>query len=123
MGVFDAIEREEEAVAAGADGSVEQVFECEEFALAQEGDDALVGVGLAVAGELVAGLGGDADAFGARQSSSTARVRGSRRASRSRATLTWSICRSTRADGLFHGVQAVKTSILLVYPAARERRR
>jgi hypothetical protein len=52
-------------LARGACGGVEEVFESEEFALADEGDDALMGVGLAVAGELVAGLGADANAFGA----------------------------------------------------------
>jgi hypothetical protein len=65
VGVFDAIEGEEEAVAAGAGGGVEEIFEGEEFALAEEGDDALVGVGFAVACELVARFGGDADGFGA----------------------------------------------------------
>jgi hypothetical protein len=62
VGVFYAVEREEELVAGGG---LEQVFEGEELALAEEGYDALVGVGAAVAGELVAGFGGDADAFGA----------------------------------------------------------
>jgi hypothetical protein len=72
VGIFYAVEGEEEAFAGGACGSVEEVgwlcqevFEGEEFALAEEGYDALVGIGLAVAGELVAGFGGDADAFGA----------------------------------------------------------
>ena len=64
MGVFYAVEGEKEA-AVGAGGRIEEVFEGEEFALADEGYDALVGVGLAVAGELVAGLGADANAFGA----------------------------------------------------------
>ncbi len=64
MGVFYAVESEEES-AGGAGGGVEEVFEGEEFAFADEGYDALVGVGFAVAGELVAGLGGDANAFGA----------------------------------------------------------
>ena len=63
--VFDAVEGEEEAVAAGAYRGVKEVFEGQEFALAEEGDDALVGVGFAVAGELVARFGGDADALGA----------------------------------------------------------
>ena len=44
---------------------MQEVFEGEEFAFADEGYDALVGVGLAVAGELVSGLGADADALGA----------------------------------------------------------
>jgi len=47
--------------AGGAGRGVEEVFEGEELALAEEGDDALVGVGFDVAGELVARLGGDAD--------------------------------------------------------------
>ena len=62
VGVFYAVEGEEEFIAGGG---LEKVFEGQEFALAEEGYDALVGVGAAVAGELVAGLGGDADAFGA----------------------------------------------------------
>ena len=65
VGVFDSVEGEEEAVSAGSGGGVEQVFEGEEGAFAQESDDALVGVGLGVAGELVAGFGVDADAGGA----------------------------------------------------------
>ena len=43
----------------------EEVFDGEELALANEGDDALMGVGLGEPGELVAGLEGDADAGGA----------------------------------------------------------
>jgi hypothetical protein len=65
VGVFNAVECEEETVAGGADGCVEEVFESKEFAFAEEGDDALVVVGAGVAGELVAGLGGDADTGGA----------------------------------------------------------
>ena len=62
VGVFYAVEGEEKL---GAGGGLEEVFEGEEFAFADEGDDALVGVGFAVAGELVAGFGRDADALGA----------------------------------------------------------
>ena len=65
VGVFYAVEGEEERGSRPGGWGVEEVFEGEEFALAEEGDDALVGVGFGVAGELVAGLGGDADAFGA----------------------------------------------------------
>ena len=50
VGVFDAVEREEKMMAGGTDGGVEKIFEGEEFALADEGDDALMGFGLAVAG-------------------------------------------------------------------------
>ena len=65
VGVFYAVEGQEELAAGGAGWGLEEVFEGQEFAFADEGYDALVGVGLAVAGELVAGLGGDANAFGA----------------------------------------------------------
>ena len=65
VGVFDAVECQEEAITGGADGCVEEVFEREEFAFAEEGDDALVVVGAGVAGELVAGFRRDTDAGGA----------------------------------------------------------
>jgi hypothetical protein len=61
VGVFDAVEGEEEVEPGGPDGGVEKVFQREEGALLEEGDDALVCVGFGKAGELVAGLGGDAD--------------------------------------------------------------
>ncbi len=64
VGVFDAVEGEEEAVLAVGFGS-EEVFDGEELALADDGEDALVGVGAGEAGELVAGLDGDADFGGA----------------------------------------------------------
>ena len=68
VGVFDAVEGEEEAVAGGVGGSGEEVFEREELALlalANEGDDALMHVSAGVVGEPVAWLGGDADVGGA----------------------------------------------------------
>ena len=43
----------------------EEVFDGEELALADDGEDALMGVGAGEAGELVAGLDGDADFGGA----------------------------------------------------------
>jgi len=43
----------------------EEVFDGEEFALADDGKDALVGVGAGETGELVAGFEGDTDAGGA----------------------------------------------------------
>jgi len=43
---------------------MEKIFEGEEFTLAKEGDNALVGVGFAMARELVSGLGGNADSLG-----------------------------------------------------------
>lgn len=58
--VFDAVECEEEVVLAVGFGG-EEVFDGEELALADDGEDALVGVGAGEAGELVAGLDGDAD--------------------------------------------------------------
>jgi hypothetical protein len=64
VGVFYAVESEKET-SSGAGWRVEQIFEGKELAFADEGDDALVGVGLTVAGELVAGLGVDANALGA----------------------------------------------------------
>ena len=105
--VFDAIEGKEEAVAGGAEGSVEEVFESEEFALAEEGDGALVGVCFAVAGELVARLGDDANAFEAAEFEERVHARVA-------ATLALAgdadvIERpGTRAQGLLDGVQAVQ---------------
>jgi hypothetical protein len=64
VGIFDAVEGEEEAVLAVLFGG-EEVFDSEEFAFADDGEDALVGVGPGEAGELVAGFEGDADAGGA----------------------------------------------------------
>ncbi len=64
VGVFYAVEGEEEAVLAVLFGG-EEVFDGEEFALADDGEDALMGVGAGEAGELIAGLDGDADASGA----------------------------------------------------------
>jgi hypothetical protein len=68
MGVFYAVEGEKEQVAGRAGGRVEKVFEGKEFALAEEGYDALMRIAAAVAGELVAGFSGDTDAFGAGES-------------------------------------------------------
>jgi len=64
VGVFDAVEGEEEAVLTILFGC-EEIFNGEELALADDGEDALMGVGAGEAGELVAGLDGDADASGA----------------------------------------------------------
>jgi hypothetical protein len=64
VGVFDAVECEEEAVLAVGFGG-EEVFDGEELALADDGEDSLMGVGAGEAGELVAGLDGDADFGGA----------------------------------------------------------
>ena len=64
VGIFDAVEGKEEAVLAVFFGG-EEVFDGEEFALADDGEDALVGIGAGEAGELVAGLDGDADVGGA----------------------------------------------------------
>ena len=61
VGVFDAVQHQKEAAAGLAMLGVEEVFEGEELPLAEEGDDALMGVGFGVSGELVAGFGGDAD--------------------------------------------------------------
>ncbi len=60
VGIFDAVEGEEEAVLAVLFGG-EEVFDGEEPALADDGDDALMGVGAGEAGELVTGLDGEAD--------------------------------------------------------------
>ncbi len=106
VGVFDAVEREKEA-AGGAGGGVEKVFQGEEFALTEEGDDALVGVGFAVAGELVAGFGADADAFGAAEFEDRvhARVAAGLALAGDADVVEGS---SAGAEGLFDGVQAVQ---------------
>ena len=64
VGIFYAVEGEEEAVLAVLFGC-EEVFDGEELALADDGEDALMSVGAGEAGELVARLDGDADASGA----------------------------------------------------------
>ena len=64
VGVFYAVERKEEAILAVFFGG-EEIFDGEEFALADDGEDALMSVGAGEAGELVAGLDGDTDASGA----------------------------------------------------------
>ena len=64
VGVFNAVERKEEAILAIFFGG-EEIFDGEEFALADDSEDALMRVGAGEAGELVAGLDGDPDASGA----------------------------------------------------------
>jgi hypothetical protein len=106
VGIFYSVEGEEEA-SCGARGSIEEVFEGEEFAFADEGDDALVGVGLAVAGELVAGLGADANAFGAGELEDCIEARVA--AGFALASYAEVIERAgAGAEGLFDGVQAVQ---------------
>jgi len=58
VGVFDAVEGEEETVLRGGIPGGEEVFDGEKGALADEGDGSLMGVGAADAGELVAGFEG-----------------------------------------------------------------
>jgi hypothetical protein len=62
--VFDAVEGKKKSMLAGGRGG-EEVFDGEEFALADDGENALVGVGAGEAGELVAWFEGDTDAGGA----------------------------------------------------------
>lgn len=57
LGIFNAIEGEDETGGGAAARSREEVFEIEEVALADDGDDALVSGGLGEAAESVAGLG------------------------------------------------------------------
>jgi hypothetical protein len=63
LGVFDSVEGEKEASRAG-EGRLgrEKVFEGEELLGADDGDDSLMRGGLGAEGELIAGLGVDADA-------------------------------------------------------------
>ena len=60
LGVFDAVEREEE-MRGGAGGGRDKIFEVEEITLANDGDHALMGGGSGEAGEGIAGLGADWD--------------------------------------------------------------
>jgi hypothetical protein len=66
VGVFDAVEGEEEAVLSWLVGCwlvrSEEVFDSEEFSFSNDGQDALVGVGAGEPGELVPGLERYADA-------------------------------------------------------------
>jgi len=107
VGVFDSVEGEEEVVAAGADGGVEEVFEGEELAFAEEGDDALVVVGAGVAGELVAGLGGDADAGGSGGFEDALETRVAAGFALAGDADVVDLARSG-AESLFNGVQAVQ---------------
>jgi hypothetical protein len=68
VGILDAIEGQEETMAGGVGWSGEEVFELKEFSFPKEGDDALVGVGAGVAGELLARFGHDAEVGGAGES-------------------------------------------------------
>ena len=63
LGVFDSVEGEQEAGAGGIFGGGEEVFEGEEFAFTDDGDDALVGGRFGYAGELVAILKTHANAL------------------------------------------------------------
>jgi len=58
LGVFHAVEGEDEA---GRAGGLEDIFDSEELLGADDGDDALVGGGAGHVGEGFAGLGADAD--------------------------------------------------------------
>jgi hypothetical protein len=64
VGVFDSVEGKEEAMLAVFFGG-EEIFDGEELAFADDGEDALVGVGAGETCELVTRLDGDADASGA----------------------------------------------------------
>jgi hypothetical protein len=64
VGVFDAVEGEEETAAAVGSGG-EEVFDGEESALAEVGYNPLVGLGFGGAAELVTGLDRYPDASGA----------------------------------------------------------
>jgi len=64
MRVLDAVEGEEEAVLVVLLWG-QEVFDPEEFSLANDGQDALMGIGAGEPGELVAGFHGYADASGA----------------------------------------------------------
>jgi hypothetical protein len=63
VGVFDTVEGEEEA-GLGWFLRCEEVFDCEEFSLTNDGQYALVGVGAGEPGELIPGLERNADAGG-----------------------------------------------------------
>ena len=106
MGVLDAIESKEKAVSGGADGGVEEVLQSEEFALAKEGDDALVSIGFAVARELVARLSADADASQAAELQEGVHPRvAAALALAGDADMIDGPCAG--AQGLLHGMQAV----------------
>jgi hypothetical protein len=60
VGVFDAVESEEEPVPAGF-GWSQKVLDSEELTLADDSQHALVGIGSGEAGKLVPGFEGDAD--------------------------------------------------------------
>jgi hypothetical protein len=103
VGIFYAVEGEEEAVLAVLFGG-EEVFDGEELALADDGEDALMGVGAGEAGELVAGLDGDADVGGAAEFDDTLEAFVSAFAGDADVIEL----AGTGADGLLDGMEAVQ---------------
>jgi hypothetical protein len=101
VGVFDAVEGEEET---GMAGQRDEVFYGEKLALADEAEDSLVGVGFGEASELVAWLEGDTDIACAGEGDEGLELGVS--------TLPGNgdvvEAAGSGADGLFDGVQAIK---------------
>jgi hypothetical protein len=82
----------------------DQVLDGEEVAFADQGNDSLVGVGAADAGELVAGFEGDADAGGAAEFGEAFEFGVTALAGEDDGIEP----ARTRANGFFDGMQAVK---------------
>jgi hypothetical protein len=118
VGVFHAIEGEEEAVLAVLFGGKE-VFDGEEFTLADDGEDALMGVGAGEAGELIAGLDGDADASGAAEFDQALEAFVSTFAGDAYVIEL----AGTGADGLLDGVEAVQNFHPSILPSENCRNR
>jgi hypothetical protein len=103
VGVFDAVERKEEAGPASCIGN-EEVFDGEECPLTKVGDNALVRLGFGDAGELVARLDSDADAGGAGEGGEAIKLCIAALAGDGDAVEPT----GAGPDGLFNGVEAIK---------------
>lgn len=103
VGVFDAVEGEEEAGAAVWRGG-KKIFDGKECPFAKIGDDALMRLGFGDAGELIAGLNRDANSGGAGERGDTVQLGIAALAGDGDAVETT----GAGPDGLFNGVEAVE---------------
>lgn len=99
--VFDAVESEKEA---GVAWEGDEIFDSEELAFADKGENTLVGVGFGETGELVAGLEGDANVVETSQVDEVLEFRVAAVPSHGDVVEA----AATGADGLFDGMEAIE---------------
>lgn len=117
LGIFDTIEGEDEAGFGTIAGDGEQIFKVEEVALADDGDDALVGCRLGETGEGFAWLGADFDAGLAAEGRDGGQPRVMAAAEALGGDADVIETPGARAQGFFDGVEAVQNLHRLpVYP-------